>query len=503
MLSQRASVAPRSIAADVSGPATPHSAMPLMLTCAGRAEEGLRADWQGQLALVQREIGFHYLRFHGLLSDDMGLYHEDAKGRPFYTFAYVDELYDAMRAQHIRPFVELSFMPSRLAAGERTIFWWKANVTPPRDLSKWNGLVRALVEHLQQRYGTAEVAQWYFEVWNEPDLPAFWTGTAQDYLNLYRNTAETIKTVCPTCRVGGPASAISGFESIWLSSVTQNRVPADFLSTHAYGVVGQRFGVDGVAYRTTGEPITRVRESHDLIANSPTPSLPLFYTEWNSRYTEGHPIHDQYISAAFILNTLRQATGLADAMGYWTFTDLFEEDGPLLQPFHGGFGLLTVQGIRKPAYFAYRFLAQLGPEDVASSDPLSWVTRKQDGSVQVLFWDYTPEVPPPGVSEEQFYRGERPTATLPQVRLRLDGMRNGRFRMSTYVVGHANNDAYTAYLRLGSPPYLDPDQFGRVQAAASGAPLSIITVQVTGHRLEQEIPLHQNDSVLVVLEPVQ
>ena len=72
---------------------------------AGRANEGLRADWQEQLALVQREIGFEYIRMHGILHDDMGVYTEDAHGTPIYNFQYVDTLYDALLKMHIRPFV--------------------------------------------------------------------------------------------------------------------------------------------------------------------------------------------------------------------------------------------------------------------------------------------------------------------------------------------------------------------------------------------------------------
>ena len=131
------------------------------------------------------------------------------------------------------------------------------------------------------------------------------------------------------------------------------------------------------------------------------------------------------------------------------------------------------------------------------------MTKKQDGSVEVLFWDYTLGEPPAGVSEERFYREERPTVALPAMQLRLNGMKNGRFRMTTYVVGHGNNDAYTAYLRLGSPADVTPEQLAVLQAAATGAPVSTATVEVTGHRLERSIPLRQNDSVLVTLEPVR
>jgi beta-xylosidase len=139
---------------------------------AGRANEGLRADWQQQLKLVQDEIGFRYIRFHGLLSDDMGIYREGADGNPQYNFQYVDVLFDYLLSINLKPFVEFGFMPSALASGKQLMFWWEGNVTPPKSYAKWADLIRHLVMHWEQRYGRAEVKTWYFEIWNEPDLPS-------------------------------------------------------------------------------------------------------------------------------------------------------------------------------------------------------------------------------------------------------------------------------------------------------------------------------------------
>jgi xylan 1,4-beta-xylosidase len=90
---------------------------------AGRANEGLRADWQQQLALVQKEIGFRYIRMHGLLNDDMGVYREDSRGNPIYNWQYIDVLYDYLLSVKIKTFVELAFMPAALASGSTTVFW--------------------------------------------------------------------------------------------------------------------------------------------------------------------------------------------------------------------------------------------------------------------------------------------------------------------------------------------------------------------------------------------
>ncbi len=326
----------RTVRADLSRTIGPHTSVPFRCIGAGRANEGLRADWQQQLATVQRELGFDYIRMHGILHDDMGVYKEDKKGNPQFNFQYVDALYDALLKMHIRPFVELSFMPSALASGTRTIFWWKGNVTPPKDPAKWSALIRAFVAHYRERYGADEIGKWYFEVWNEPDLRnGFFTGTLDDYLALYKNTAEAVKAECPACRVGGPASAIPyAFEEAFEKYVVANNVPAEFVATHAYGVKQGFLDADGSS-GTILDPDPdavsgRMQHSRELLQHSGRPGMELHFTEWSSAYTPTDFMHDQYHQASYILDKVRRAAPYVDSMSYWTFTDIFEENGPAI-----------------------------------------------------------------------------------------------------------------------------------------------------------------------------
>ncbi len=199
--------ADRVVSADMRQVKGPLNTMFKTCVGAGRAAEGLRADWQRQLTYVHEQCGFTYLRMHGLLGDDMGVYREDKNGRPEYNWQYIDEVYDFLLRIHMKPFVELGFCPGALASGTKTIFWWRGNVTKPKDPRKWEGLIRALVTHWKERYGEAEVRTWYFEVWNEPNLDGFFAGTQQDYFELYATTARAIKSVSAAYRVGGPATA--------------------------------------------------------------------------------------------------------------------------------------------------------------------------------------------------------------------------------------------------------------------------------------------------------
>jgi xylan 1,4-beta-xylosidase len=500
----------RTVHADVAKIIGPHTTVPLRVVGAGRANEGLRADWQQQLATVQREIGFDYIRMHGILHDDMGVYTEDKNGAPAYNFQYVDALYDALLKMHIRPFVELTFMPAKLASGPQTVFWWKGNITPPKDMTKWNGLIRAFTAHLRDRYGADEIAQWYFEVWNEPDLHnLFFTGSLDDYLNLYKNTAESIKAECPACRVGGPANAMPyAFETAFEKYVVANHIPADFVSAHAYGVKQGFLDTDGNA-GTILDPDPnsvsgRMQHSRELLNANGRPGMQLHFTEWSSAYTPTDYLHDQYGQASFILDKIKRASPYVDSMSYWTFTDIFEENGPPFKPFHGGFGLMNLEGIRKPAFFAYRFLRQIAPpgaQDVATDDPQSWVTRAPDGAVQALVWDYSPVVPPAGQTDQSFYKKEVPAMGKGTLRIELDHLPDGRYQVAIYAIGYRENDAYTAYLKMGAPSQLTRAQVATLNEASSGLPQTTTVVDVHNGHYEDGLPMRSNEVYLLVLTP--
>jgi xylan 1,4-beta-xylosidase len=250
---------------------------------AGRANEGLRADWQQQLAYVKNECGFKYIRMHGLLIDDMAVYSEDNKGNPKYNYMYVDALFDFLHSIGIKPFVELGFMPSALASGNKTIFWWRGNVTPPKDYDKWQALIRNLVQHFTDRYGAEEVKTWYFEVWNEPNLDGFWAGSQDEYFKLYKYSVNAVKSVNPNYRVGGPGTAGAAWESEMIDFCVKNNLPIDFVSTHSYGV-GQgfldEFGNSGTVLSKDIMSVSGdVLQSRKEISASTKPNLELHYTE--------------------------------------------------------------------------------------------------------------------------------------------------------------------------------------------------------------------------------
>jgi xylan 1,4-beta-xylosidase len=519
-VSAHAEPAARVIDADLSKIKGPTNRMYNFCVGAGRANEGLRADWQRQLRQVREECGFRYIRFHGIFCDDMGVYQEDKNGKPIYNWQYVDELFDFITSIGMKPFVELGFMPTPLASGPHTIFWYRGNVTPPRDYQKWHDFVAAFTRHVTERYGRDEVKTWYFEVWNEPNLTGFWLGTTggktyeefvptlqAEYYKLYESSVKAVRSVDASYKVGGPATAGNGWIDETLAFAAENKVPLDFISTHSYATLSGYLDENGSA-GTVFAPnrnaiIDDVKGVRAKVRASKFPDAEVHYTEWSSSYTPADPIHDSYHNAAFILDKVHNSGKAADSMSYWTFTDIFEESGPRMTPFHGGFGLLNYQDLRKPAFYAYQFLNKLGDEEVDVTAGDAIVSRKKDGSAQVLFWDFTITHPGPSVINQVYYVGDHPPKPLGSVQVKLSNLRKGAHRLVARKVGYRVNDVQAAWRDMGSPGQLTRAQVAALREASSGAPVIDEKVAIgSDGQFSREFPMRENDVWLVELVPL-
>ncbi len=509
----------RVVAAEYASVKGPMSRMYNFCVGAGRANEGLRADWQRQLRRVHDDCGFRYIRFHGLFCDDMGVYQEDKQGNPVYNWQYVDELFDFLESIGMKPFIELGFMPSALASGKQTIFWYKANVTPPKDYAKWEAFITAFTRHVTERYGADEIRQWYFEVWNEPNLDAFWMGNPEkktnaewvpgaraEYYKLYETSARAVKSVDQAYRVGGPATAGSGWINETLAACAEKGMPLDFVSTHTYATMSgylDENGSAGTVFSKNRHAITsEVKATRAKMDHSKFASSELHYTEWSSSYTPADPIHDSYHSAAFILDKIRNIGDAATSMSYWTFTDIFEEAGPRTTPFHGGFGLLNYQDLPKPAFYAYRFLHRLAETELRCSDPAAFVCRDNGGAVQALFWDFTITHPGPSIINQEYYKADQPAHEKAPVELQLAALPKATYRLKAYKVGYRANDVQSAWRDLGSPAQLTREHVEVLRKASAGSPVfeEDVVVGADG-RWSRRFEMRENDVWFVELKP--
>jgi xylan 1,4-beta-xylosidase len=436
------------IVIDANAPTTPFPHFWEQMFGSGRAALTLRESYREDLRAVKTITDFNYVRFHAILHDELGVYNEDEHGQPVYNFAYIDQIYDGLLRNGVRPVVEIGFMPKKLAFNPDALhpFWYKPNVSPPKSMERWDGLITAFANHLVSRYGIDEVSQWYFEVWNEPNID-FWGGIPRQrsYFELYDHTAHDLKAVSPRLRVGGPATAAAQWVDAFLKHTNDNNIPVDFISSHGYAddTVENMFGT--VENIPMDERVCRaIAKVRGQMKTAGKPDMPLFWTEWNvpgmnqSRDTT-------YVGAA-LANTVRQCDGLVNMMSFWTFSDVFEEGGPGPRPFIGQFGLRAEFGINKPSYYAFSLLHQLGNKRIANISPNAIVTISSDGSLVIAEWNL--------VDPDNESRKMAQTRTITYV---VNGVAPTAIA-TVQRVDNEHGNVLSAYTAMGSPTSPTPTQ---------------------------------------------
>ena len=472
----------------------------------GDVNRRLRAAGAGLRRANKRlhdDFGVRYIRAHGVFLDDLGMYREDAGGRPIYDWAGIDRVYDTLLADGLKPVVEFSFMPSALAVnptdmGMVTRFYHGV-ISPPRDYSKWGVLVESLTRHLIARYSREEVESWYFEVWNEPDfrtpwIHGFWNGSDEDYFRLYDFAAQAVKSVDPELRVGGPVAATTRLIEPFLKHVTTanfatggRSAPLDFLDFHMYFAppfnwrpVLKRYGLG---------------------------RLPVFLSEWGVDTIWGREANDLPYGAAWTARGLYEGSENADIIASWCTSDYYEENGPPATFFHGGFGLLGIDGVRKPRYWAFHLLHQLGTRRIAlegegdgfGSLVQGWATRSEDDAVRILLWNVT--------FDQTKARGS--SVLERRVRMNVSGLApHQRFRVRHYRIDNLHSNVYGAWLAMGHPDWPNATQLAELHrrdtleafapesaqnADGSGAIPVEFTLPMPGLSLVEMVPLNGND----------
>ncbi|PRZ05186.1 xylan 1,4-beta-xylosidase [Isoptericola sp. CG 20/1183] len=502
---------------------------------AGRANEALRADWQAHFREAVDVLGVRQVRFHGLFHDDMFVYRTSNGGgfgpaeqlpEPVFTFAYVDKVFDAILDAGARPFVELGFMPRELATETETVFWWGAHCSPPNDMDRWVELVSTTVRHWIDRYGLEEVRRWRFEVWNEPNLvPHFWTGTRTQYFELYEATATAIKEIDSRLTVGGPSTSVFvpdaryageyhapslevataeapdpdalDWQPVWIREFVawcaRREVPVDFLSTHLYPTdyAADSTGRGRAISRQVDATSRDLRLLREIVADSPYPDAELHITEWSTSPSSRDAIHDTLFAAPYIVRAFLQGAPLAQSIAYWTFTDVFEEGGAGIGPFHGGFGLVNEQGLHKPTFHAMAMLARLG-DRMLQELPDGAITRSSaTGEISAIFFNYPADHGDAGLESRESYAQTRTLADLgPSRRVRhtVDGLAPGT-ELTVEILDWEHGNVAEAWYRMGSPLNLSREQTAELRTAADDLRRSTLVVGDDGVlEIDLELP---------------
>jgi xylan 1,4-beta-xylosidase len=463
------------ILVDVHAPTHPFPHYWERMFGSGRAILSLRESYRRDLREVHKVTGFEYVRFHAIFHDEAGLYDEDAEGKPIYNFSYIDQIYDGLLENHVRPFVELSFMPRKLAAQlSEHAFWYKPLVSPPKDMNRWSDLVSHFAQHLVDRYDIREVSNWYFEVWNEPNID-FWVGDPkeQTYYRLYDATARAIKGVNGRLRVGGPATAQAAWVDRFIQHTVDNDVPVDFVSTHVYANDSSEdvFGTHEQIPRT--EMVCRAaRKVHDQVQASSRPSLPLIWSEYNASYKNEPEVTDAPFMGPWLADTIRQCDGLVSMLAYWAFSDVFEEQGVVKQPFYGGYGLIAEGGVPKPSFNAFKLLHQLGNQRVAVDSKSALATKRSDGTLVLAVWN---EFLPDEAGEEK------------QIKVIVKGLPGVHSAVMTRLDAN-HGSVLNAYAAMGKPVNPTQAQIEQLRRAATLSPPE--TLQILKDQITTMLPPH-------------
>lgn len=372
-------------------------------TAVARAKELLFSDVQQMLTEIQRNIGYEYIKFHGLLSDDMLVYDEDSMGNPHYSFVYIDKVINFLLSINLKPLIELSFMPSALALyPERTIFSSPFVISPPKDLKKWHDLIVALVEHLIEQYGARAVTSWLFCVWNEPDtsVTLFGFDNDNDFYDLYKTTYEAVKSVNKNIIFGSPSLLVSfNVNRLWMRNFitwcNENHCLPEFMNIHFYD---NDYSNDSMSQHTPAHPahdrlnmdensfskcidITKALFNELNIGH-----LPIYLTEWNLTVSHRNLLNDTCFKSCYLTKNLLENYDRLDSFGYWVLTDAIEETQPSPEQFHGGLGLFTSNGIKKAHYYIFDFINRLGSRLIERGD--GYFITKSHRKIQIILYNY-------------------------------------------------------------------------------------------------------------------
>ena len=473
------------------------------LICFGRASEGLRLSVQRHIREVQREISFNYIRFHGIFSDEMMIYNINEEGKVSYNWTYVDELFDFFMEINIKPFIGLGFMPSELKRSDETVYWWKGNISPPKNINLWTDLVKEFVKHCINRYGIEEVKTWYFEVWNEPELEyVFWAGTKEEYFQFFKDTVLAVKSIAKELKISGPAvSPGIIMNSTWLVDflkyTKKNNITLDFISAHIYPEYipteetheveellkqerqNQISIEESTIYHDKDHTQTTIRyindKSQEILGLIPE----IHITEWNTSSQFGNLIHDTVYVSSYITKNILDSIGKVESLGYWALTDIFEENKLGVSHFHGGFGLINKDGLKKPSYYAYYLLNKLGNTIIEQRD--GYIVTRNNEDIQILVYNFA-------YFDKLFLSGDTSALDhkerynifekVPSREINLDilGL-NGNYKIRKYKLNQDNGSVYDEWVGLGAPENMTGEEI-RYLEGISKPKISIEEVKI-------------------------
>lgn len=447
-----------------------------LLTTIGRARDGLNNDIQRKLKIIQREIGFKYIRFHGIFDDEMNVYSEDCNEKVVLDFLEIEKLFNFLDSINLKPFIELGFMPSKLAKEQNQIFDRPTIISPPRDMNKWNLLIESFINYCISRYGLEEVKTWYFEVWNEPEIVnLFGFKDVSDYYNLFENTYNTIKSISKDIKVGAPGiNFICEGSYKWAQDFydfySSKNIEPDFIYSHSYAYIVDKdikeidinsLSEKGILPEDEKFLQNYIEKLNKKVKEINKKDIDIYITEWNSSPSHRELTHDTCYKSAFIVKNIVENMDSTESLAYWVVSDYIEELPLPEDEYHGGVGLITMNSIKKASYNAFYLLAKLGNILVDRGDGY-YITRSSKG-YQIIIYNYYHfdklylSMDTSKITQEDRYSVFK-NDNYKEFNFTLENIDSGNYEIKEYRVNRNQGSSFDAWVEMGAPKYLELDE---------------------------------------------
>lgn len=438
----------------------------------GRAKELLNYNIQKMLRDLQKNIGYQYVKFHGILSDDM-LVVSRVNGELRFHYTLVDMAIDFLLSIQLMPMIQLSFMPAALAANpSKTVFESPFITSPPAKMDEWNLLIEDFTKHLISRYGKEQVTKWPFTVWNEPSTSEKMFGFGDDtlFFQFYKNTYTTVKKVCSDISFGSPSllymQNLGNDDWIrrFIFYTLSNDCKPDFLNIHYYSDIIPDTAADGLFLahvvsssfpKNMDDFSLFIGNIKKLFRSLTVDDLPINMTEWNFTLSHRNLINDTSYKTCYIMKNLLKNYDRLNSFGYWSLTDLIEENALPDNLFHGGLGIYTMNGLRKGVFYAFYFANMLGDNLIASGD--GYFLTKKDDKYQIITYHYIHygDLFASGelydMTETNRYSAFDTSKNL-AVSLQLTDIADGNYLVKEYYVNQNHGNPYDIWLKMGALP---------------------------------------------------
>jgi xylan 1,4-beta-xylosidase len=487
-------------------------------TSIGKAKHILFSGNQEMLRVLQKEIGFNYIKFHGLLDDDMMVYSEALDGTIELSFTYIDMVFDFLLSINLKPLMQLSFMPKALAQNShRTMFYRESIISLPKNMNKWNYLIEKLVLHLQTRYGTKEVESWPFCLWNEPDSPTTMFGfeNKEEFFKFYKETYFTVKKCNPNIIFGSPSFMYSSLEvGEWVKDFmdfcTENGCVPKFFNFHFYPITLEE------------NPSPSLEKSSQLVLDKSENALKehlmkilknikvnnwnvnhLYMTEWNSSISHRELLNDTAFSSAYITKNILENYDDIDSFGYWVLSDFIEEVKMVGELFHGGLGLFTYNGLKKSQFYAFTLLSKLGSHLIARGD--SYFITKEKDSFKVMLYNYQhySDLYASGELFDMTFTNRYtpfPNPKIKKILLPFAELENGEYIIIETIINKDHGSAFDKWVELGAMPIETAEELEYLKAV-SVPKITKRKITVDNNLLTLSVELQPHEVRLIEIKP--